>query len=318
MIHITQFRYITNLDNFIEKGRIMSHFDTYSKTTQKLIFAFQKEELTSAAIYAHFAKRIKDEKNRKVLENIAKDEAKHAQIWQRYTQQNLRPNYFKVWWYIFLTYILGYTFVVKLLEQGEYNGINGMNELISEIPEVKNIISQEEEHEKLLIDMLDEERLNYIGAMVLGLNDALVELTGTIAGLTFVLTNTSLIAMAGIITGIAATLSMAASNYLAERADGNPKALIASVYTGVAYLITVICLVLPYLLLPQEMFISAFVCMIAIVVFLVFIFNYYIATVRSESFLPKFFEMAAISLSVALISFLIGLLAKMCFGIDVG
>ena len=48
--------------------------------------------------------------------------------------------------------------------------------------------------------------------MVLGLNDALVELTGTIAGLTFVLTNTTLIAMAGIITGIAATLSMAASN----------------------------------------------------------------------------------------------------------
>ena len=57
--------------------------------------------------------------------------------------------------------------------------------------------------------------------------------------------------MAGIITGIAATLSMAASNYLAERADGNPNALKASVYTGFTYLFTVVFLVLPYLLFPR-------------------------------------------------------------------
>jgi len=189
--------------------------------------------------------------------------------------------------------------------------------LKKEIPEVKKIIADELKHEKQLIEMLDEDRLNYVGAMVLGLNDALVELTGTIAGLTFVLMNTTLIAMAGIITGIAATLSMAASNYLAERADGNPNALKASFYTGIAYLVTVVFLVLPYLLFPQNMFVPALICMIAIVVFLVFIFNFYIAVVKSESFWPKFLEMATISLSVALISFLIGLGAKMCFGIEV-
>ena len=129
--------------------------------------------------------------------------------------------------------------------------------------------------------------------------------------------NTTLIAMAGVITGIAATLSMAASNYLAERADGNPNALKASFYTGIAYLVTVVFLVLPYLLFPEEMFFAALICMIGIVIFLVFIFNYYIAMVKSERFLPKFVEMAVISLSVALISFLIGLGAKMCFGIEV-
>ena len=166
--------------------------------------------------------------------------------------------------------------------------------------------------------MLDEDRLNYVGAMVLGLNDALVELTGTIAGLTFVLTNTTLIALAGIITGIAATLSMAASNYLAERADGNPKALKASIYTGIAYLVTVVFLVLPYLLAPAHMYLQALSCMIGIAILTIFLFNYYIATVRSERFMPRFIEMASISLSVALISFLIGLLAKLCFHIDVG
>jgi VIT1/CCC1 family predicted Fe2+/Mn2+ transporter len=280
--------------------------------------AFQQDELNSAAIYAHFAHCDKDKKNCKILHQIANDEAHHASVWKKYTGKNMRPNMFKVWWFRILTYLLGYTFVIKLLELHEYEGIKGLEELKKEVPEVEDIINDEKKHEKQLIEMLDEERLNYIGAMVLGLNDALVELTGAIAGLTFVLMNTTLIAMSGVITGIAATLSMAASNYLAERADGNPNALKASFYTGIAYLITVVCLVMPYLLFPNDMFLWALICMIAIVVLLVFVFNFYIATVRSEPFLPKFIEMSAISLSVALISFLIGLVAKTFFGIDIG
>lgn len=290
----------------------------YSKRSYKLMKAFQQDELNSAAIYAHFAHCDKDKKNCQVLQQIANDEAHHATVWKKYTNKHMRPNMFKVWWFRILTYLLGYTFVIKLLELHEYEGIKGLEELKKEVPEVEDIINDEKKHEKQLIEMLDEERLNYIGAMVLGLNDALVELTGAIAGLTFVLMNTTLIAMSGVITGIAATLSMAASNYLAERADGNPNALKASFYTGIAYLITVVCLVMPYLLFPNEMFLWALVCMIAIVVLLVFVFNFYIATVRSEPFLPKFIEMSAISLSVALISFLIGLAAKTFFGIEVG
>ena len=290
----------------------------YSALAQKLMLQFQKDEATSAIIYANFAKKMKDKKEQEKLLKMAHDEASHAAIWKHYTKQDVKPNMLKVWWYKILMIVLGYTFVIKSLELGEYDGVSGLKQLENEIPEVKNIIADELRHEKELIEMLDEERLNYVGAMVLGLNDALVELTGTIAGLTFVLTNTTLIAMAGIITGIAATLSMAASNYLAERADGNPNALKASFYTGIAYLVTVVFLVLPYLLFAENMFIPALVCMIGIVVLLVFMFNYYIATVKSEKFLPKFIEMSAISLSVALISFLIGLVAKMCFGIDVG
>ena len=290
----------------------------YSSSSRKMMVDFQQDELTSSVIYAYFAEKVKDEKNKEVLRKISKDEAHHAVVWKRYTHENLRPNMWKVWWYGFLFHLLGYTFVVKLLELHEYEGVCCLEKLEAETPETRQIIEEEKAHEKALIDMLDEERLNYVGAMVLGLNDALVELTGTIAGLTFVLMYSALIAMAGIITGIAATLSMAASNYLAERADGNPKALKASVYTGFSYLVTVICLVLPYLIFPQGMYLAALVCMIGIVVFLVFIFNYYIAVVRSEAFWPKFIEMSTISLSVALISFLIGLLAKACFGIEVG
>ena len=293
------------------------HTHTHSKISQKLMLSFQKDEITSAKIYNYFSKIVKDKQEQEILHRISQDELSHAKIWQQYTGKELTPNLLKVFWYKILVWILGYTFVIKSLELHEFEGITALNRLKKEIPEVEHIIKQEEEHEKKLISMLNEERLNYVGAMVLGLNDALVELTGTIAGLTFVLMNTTLIAMAGIITGIAATLSMAASNYLAERADGNPKALKASFYTGLAYLFTVIFLVAPYLIFPTTMFVPALICMIGIVVFLVFIFNYYIATVKSEPFWSKFLEMATISLSVALISFLIGLLAKMGFGIEI-
>ena len=129
--------------------------------------------------------------------------------------------------------------------------------------------------------------------------------------------NARLVALAGIITGIAATLSMAASNYLAEKANGSAHALKSSLYTGTAYIITVTLMVLPYLLLPAHSYLLAFIIMLAIVVLIIFVFNYYIAIAQSIRFLPRFVEMAVISLGVALVSFLIGLLAKNLLNIDV-
>lgn len=281
----------------------------------KLLTSFQTSEITSAFLYFKIAKRIKDKQNKKILLRIAKEEIAHSYIWKHYTGIEPKPNSYKLFFCLFLSYLFGYTFLIKLIETKEYKNIQILREIKEKYPEVSYIISQEEAHEKELINMLKEERLNYIGAMVLGLSDALVELTGTLSGLTFVLMNTKLIALSGIITGIAATLSMASSNYLAEKANGNKKALIASFYTGIAYLITVIFLTLPYLLLPKDMFLYALFFMIGVAVFLIFILSAYISIIKSESTLKRFIEMASISLIVTLISFLIGLILKYFFKI---
>src|SRR5574341_282925 len=104
---------------------------------------------------------------------------------------------------------------------------------------------EEDMHEQKLLAMLDEEHLHYVGSVVLGLNDALVELTGALAGLTLALQNTELIALTGLITGIAASLSMAASEYLSTRSEETEKhPFRAAVYTGIAYIITVTLLIL--------------------------------------------------------------------------
>ena len=281
------------------------------------ILQFQRDELTSSILYEYIAGRQKDEGNRTALLEIAKAERSHYTTWKGYTGQELRPNMLKIFFYKIIHMLLGDTFTIKLFEIGETFGAQELREIEEEIPEARTIMKEEEEHEDRLLEMVDEERLHYIGSMVLGLNDALVELTGTIAGLTFALMNTRLVALSGIITGVSATLSMAASNYLAERADGNAKALKSSFYTGMAYLVTVALMVLPYLLLPNSLYLAAFAILLAVVVMIIAVFNYYVSVVQSIPFWPRFAEMGTISLSVAAISFVIGLLAKRLLGIEI-
>ena len=164
----------------------------------------------------------------------------------------MKPQKLKIFWYTLLARVLGFTFAVKLMEKGEGNAQIEYRLLASEVEESVFIREQEEEHEQALLAMLDEERLQYVGSMVLGLNDALVELTGSLAGFAFALQNTRLIALSGLIVGISATFSMASSEFLAARSEGRTDALKSCTYTGTAYLITVVLLILPYLLLARR------------------------------------------------------------------
>lgn len=287
-----------------------------SRELMKLVQKAQIDEEEGAILYAFMAKREKNEENKKLLEKMSKDEKKHAEVWKNITKKNLKPNIISILWFKILTVIMGFTFVVKTMQKKESLAQAGYEKMKEELPEAAKMLEDERRHEKELYNMLDEERLHYIGAMVLGLNDALVELTGAIAGVTFALANTRLVALTGIITGVSATFSMAASNYLAERADNNPKALKSSIYTGMAYLVTVALLVLPYLLFPPNMYVAAFAVMIATVILIIMFFNYYISVAKEEPFLKNFATMAVISLSVAVISYIIGVLAKELLGID--
>ena len=279
----------------------------------------QVDELTGAVLYAFMAKRErKSDENRYILLEMSGDEQSHAAVWQEITGQELKPSWAKILFLKLLTCILGFTFVLKTLQKDEELAQEAYRSMQQELPAAARMLDEERRHEDVLAAMLDEERLHYIGSMVLGLNDALVELTGAIAGVTFALCNTRTIALTGIVTGVSATLSMAASNYLAERAQGNANALKSSVYTGVAYLVTVALLVLPYLLFPSGLYAAAFGVMLGIVILIIVFFNYYLSVARDEPFLRRFGEMAVISLSVAVISFLIAIAAKKLLGIDVG
>ena len=283
----------------------------------KIVRTMQRNELTESVIYEKIAAFAGGEENKKTLLRLAREERAHYDIWKKYTGLEMKPERWKVLKFTLLARILGFTFAVKLMELGEEGAQEEYALLAQEVEESIQIRQQEEEHEQALLAMLDEERLQYVGSMVLGLNDALVELTGSLAGFTFAMQNTRLIALSGLIIGISATFSMASSEFLAARSEGRSDALKSCTYTGIAYLITVIALVLPYLLLGTGQYITALVCMIAVVVLIIAGFTYYTSIAMDQPFRSRFLEMAGISIGVAVVSFVVGILAKQLLGVDI-
>jgi rubrerythrin len=185
----------------------------------KQILRFQQDEIDGHEIYKGLAKIVRDPANSKIIADLSGDELGHYRTWRRYSGQEVKANRFKAFAYLLLGRIFGYTFVIKMLEKDEDKASEGYEPYKARFPELEEIIRDEDEHEEQLIAMIDEERLKYSGSVVLGLNDALVELTGTLAGLTLAFQNTRLIALSGLITGIAAALSMAASEFLSTSSE---------------------------------------------------------------------------------------------------
>ena len=287
-----------------------------SRRALEIIKKMQQSELTESVIYSQIAKFAKGEENKKTLLRLSSEEKAHYEIWKRYTGVEMKPEKGKIFKYKLLARVLGFTFAVKLMESGEETAQHEYDLLREEVEESTHIRKQEEEHEEALLQMLDEERLQYVGSMVLGMNDALVELTGSLAGFTFAMQNTRLIALTGLIMGVSATFSMASSEFLAAKSEGRDDAFKSCCYTGIAYLITVACLVLPYLLLGNNQYMTALFLMISVVILIIAGFTYYISVAQGERFKPKFLEMSLISISVAVISFFVGILAKHFLGVD--
>jgi vacuolar iron transporter family protein len=280
----------------------------------KFALASQKTEITEHFIYMKLAARCKSEKNAAILRNIGEAELIHARFWQSKTGTEVKPDSWKIAFNVFLARILGLTFVLKLMEKREGTGSRSYLEASSEFAELKLFSEEESAHEKEILNMLDEESLQYVGSMVLGLNDALVELTGALAGFTLALADTKVISLAGLVTGISAAFSMAASDYLSSKAEGDETAKKSAVYTGVAYLITVILLILPFLLMTHRFLALGITLTTAVLI--IFFFNYYISVAKDLNFKHRFWEMTIISLSVAAFSFLIGYILKGVLGVD--
>ena len=281
-----------------------------------IVEQMQQNELTESVVYKKIAAFAKGEENRKTLLRLSREEKAHYNIWQKYTGLDMKPEKGKVFLYTLLARVLGFTFAVKLMERGEGNAQEQYALLAQEVEESTAIRQQEEEHEQALLGMLDEERLQYVGSMVLGLNDALVELTGSLAGFAFALQNTRLIALSGLIVGISATFSMASSEFLAARSEGRTDALKSCAYTGIAYLLTVVALIAPYLIFPVHLYIPALICMLLVVFLIIAGFIYYTSVAQDQPFKSRFAEMALISVSVAVLSFVVGILAKQFLGVD--
>jgi vacuolar iron transporter family protein len=280
------------------------------------ILRAQRNEVTEYHIYNRLSRSVRNKENSAVLSAIADDELRHYKIWAGYAGREVEPNLWNIFKFYWIARLFGLTFGLKLMEKTEEKAQINYKEISQDIPEASIIEKDENQHEKKLLAMIDENHLKYLGSIVLGLNDALVEILGTLAGLTFALQNNKLVALVGVITGIAGALSMSSSEYLSTKSEGKEEGAIASaIFTGLAYIIAVVFLVVPYLIFKSP-WVSLGVAVFDSI-FVVFIYSYYISVANEQPFKKRFFEMVLLSTVVGLISFGLGYLARKIFGIDV-
>lgn len=284
------------------------------KKTRDIILTSQKNEITEHLIYSKLSQAIKDKQNKEILKQISDDEKRHYHFWKKYTNKDVKPDRLKIGWYYLISRIFGITFGIKLMERGEEDAQAIYEKISEQVPSAEQIVYDEDMHEQKLVNMIDEERLKYISSIVLGLNDALVELTGALAGFTLALQNTNLIGVTGLITGIAASLSMGASEYLSTKSEETEKSPTkAALYTTVAYVLTVLLLIFPYLILTNVYLCLGLALTDAIVIIL--IFTFYVSVAKEIEFKKRFLEMALISLGIAALSFVIGYLVNTIFNV---
>ena len=162
--------------------------------------------------------------------------------------------------------------------------------------------------------MVRKNNFNAAGAIVLGMHDALVSLTGLIAGLAVAMADRYYIILTAIIASITASLSMGASNYLSVRAADGQRAFTNALYTGGAYMATCILLIIPFFIFENRT--TELVIMFAIAITEIFLFNYFLGHAQQRPYMRPFLEMLGICTGVSIVAFFIGLCANICLGID--
>ena len=93
-------------------------YGTFTEIRQELLKA-QRTEITEYHVYKNIAKTLKNEENRRIVEEIGEDEKRHYEIWKGYTGEAVKPNRFQIWLYTTISRLFGFTFGFKLMELGE-------------------------------------------------------------------------------------------------------------------------------------------------------------------------------------------------------
>ena len=286
-------------------------------------FSRAKNELTEYYVYGKLARREKRPENRALLEKLSAQEHGHYEFWLSLMpgiqKDAVQPDRWAIAVTPFLRTIFGLTFISKFLEGHEKNAIatyEGMRTIVPEArrAEFERVIEDERSHERGLIAGIKERRVAYIGFVALGLSDAIIEITGVHAGFLGVTGSTLIAGISGVIVGFAAAISMGAAAFLQAKQDPDKSPLVSALITGFTYMLSVVCLALPYFLIRTM--ITAFVISTGIGLLLLAAFTFYGAVVFDRRFIREFGESASLMLGTALATYLLGIVVGGAFHVN--
>jgi VIT1/CCC1 family predicted Fe2+/Mn2+ transporter len=285
---------------------------------RRRLLAFQRNEITEHHVYAAFARRAAGA-NREILARIAGDERRHYEQFRVLTGVDVPPSRLRIAWYRLCAAVFGFTFGIKLMERGEKRAEEAYAHFRDALPEIVRIVEEEYRHERELIAMLDDDSLRYMGSMVLALNNSIQEFSGIAAGLTFAMpAGPRTIGATVLISGLAATLAMSASEYLSQKAEAGTAAAPghsprkAVLYAGGIYLFIVLSIVAPYFVADSAH--AALALALGSVGAILAVFTFFMAVVKGLRYRAVLLEALGVALAVVAVSFLIGTLARRAMG----
>jgi len=281
--------------------------------TMKKILVYQKNEITEHILYGALAQRFKG-KNGEILHKISGDELRHYDFFKKITGRDVRPDYIRIFFFRIVSRVFGITFTMKMMSNGEDQAEHNYEEVEDRVPGIKKIISEEVKHEESLMAQIEEGVITHMGSMVLAINNSIQEITGIVVGLTFALSSAILVGKTALISGMAATLAMVASEYLSQKAEagdsGEP--LKAALYTGVVYLLVVAVIVSPYFIFESHY--AALAVALGAVVLIITVFTFFMSVVKGLRYRRAVMEVSAITAVVVALSLGLGMVIKLVFG----
>src|SRR5436190_14658792 len=265
--------------------------ETLSPDLVRLATKSARDEYTDGAVYRTVSRHEKNQSFKKALQDLARGEESHYEFWKAYTPDSpVKVNRLKVYFTLLLRLTLGLTFTMKFLERHEDALHERYRQMVKNIPPADKarfeaMMEEEEHQESYLMGEIHEGRVKYMSFIVLGLADAVVEISGIHAGSLGIFGRTELAGLAGIIAGLAASIAMASAAYAQAKQGFQGSAKWSAIYTGVSYMITAVFLALPYFLTPKMA--VALGASLVIGVILVAAMTFYHTVVSVGHFMPK-------------------------------
>ncbi len=282
------------------------------------------DEYTDYLVYKRLSEssRTKDPKMREILDTLSRTEYGHYEFWKKYMPADSRvsPNRSAIYLTLFLRLIFGNTFAIKYLEKHETAVIKKYKSVKDAIPEADRrqfdeMVRDEEEHENTFLGQMQGPYLKYISFIILGLADAIVEISGIHAGSLGIYHSTEITGLAGIVAGASASIAMASAAYAQAKQGFAGSPAISAVFTGVSYFINAVVLATPYFLTRSQL--TAISTSIILAILIIAFISYYNSIVSQGRFLRDFTELAGIMLGASAALFVFGLLIRSVFGITI-
>jgi VIT1/CCC1 family predicted Fe2+/Mn2+ transporter len=280
-----------------------------------------RDEYIDHRVYSYLAKIEKNEERKKILENFGKMEHEHYIFWKSLMKKEMKDSSLdniRIKLFILFKYIFGLIFTIKFMERNEKRVIEEYKKLLNRLEgetkqKLELIIKDEIEHENFWMNQIKDETTRYLGFIILGLADAIIEITGVHAGFLGVTASTIIAGIAGLVVGVSASLAMTSAAYLqAKQSEGsNPR--ISAIYTGIFYILAAVALATPYFMTHDMLL--AFSSSLIIAIMLIGFFNFYSSVIFERKFAKEFLTSTIIILVTAAAAFIVGEFLGNIFGI---